>query len=230
MLMGTNCTRNCRFCNVAHNNPTALDPLEPKNISQAVKQLALKYVVVTSVTRDDLPDGGASHFALTIKEIRLTNPTTLIEVLIPDFLGSKAAIKIVTDAKPNVISHNMETVKSLYSTVRPQAEYARSLMVLKTIKQLNPSIKTKSGIMLGLGETSEEIKQLFFELLEADTDFLTIGQYLQPTAAHIPVQEYITPAQFEKLGQQARLAGFKFVASAPLVRSSFNAGEAFGLH
>ena len=229
MIMGTNCTRNCRFCNVRHDNPQQLSPEEVHNVAEAVKKLGLKYVVVTSVTRDDLPDGGAGHFAKVIKEIRQAAPEILIEVLIPDFMGSICALNAVTDVSPDVISHNMETVESLYPAVRPEAEYRRSLSLLKSIKVLNPGIRSKSGIMVGLGETEGQVYELFNDLLEADCEFLTIGQYLAPTKSHIPVQEYIEPVQFEKYGTAARQMGFKFVASAPLVRSSFRAGEAFGL-
>ena len=229
MIMGTNCTRNCRFCNVRYEAPTALDPEEPKNVAKAVKELGLTYVVVTSVTRDDLPDGGASHFAQVISEIRAASPETVIEVLIPDFQGSMEALKTVADAAPDVISHNMETVQTLYPTVRPEAGYERSLDVIRQIKQLNPSIRSKSGIMLGFGETEEQVYALFDDLREVGCELLTVGQYLAPTKAHVPVAEYIEPAQFEAYGVIAEQKGFAFVASAPLVRSSYHAGEAFGL-
>ena len=230
MIMGTNCTRNCRFCNVNNDTPQHLNAEEPKNVARAVKELGLKYVVVTSVTRDDLPDGGAGHFVKVIHSIRQDAPDTLIEVLIPDFMGDINGLNAVTDAYPDVISHNVETVKSLYSKVRPQAGYRRSLDLIKNIKLLNPAIRSKSGIMVGLGETEDQVYELFSDLLEVNCDFLTIGQYLSPSKSHIPVGEYIEPVQFEKYGATAREMGFHFVASAPLVRSSFDAGEAFGLH
>jgi len=226
MIMGTNCTRNCCFCNVRHEEPESLDRNEPKNVAQAVKELALKYVVVTSVTRDDLPDGGAGHFAETIRAIRKNAPMTAIEVLIPDFGGSMEALKTVIDAGPDVISHNMETVKYLYSAVRPQAEYERSLELLRNIKRLNSDIRSKSGIMVGFGENEEQVYELFDDLRVVGCEFLTIGQYLAPTKKHIPVYEYITPVQFDIYGAEAKKRGFGFVASAPLVRSSFNAGDA----
>ena len=228
MIMGTNCTRNCRFCNVRHEQPQQLSSDEPKNVAQAVKELGLKYVVVTSVTRDDLSDGGAEHFAKVITEIKGIAPQVIIEVLTPDFRGSLDSLETVADAKPAVISHNMETVKYLYSAVRPQADYRRSLDLLKNIKLLNPAIKSKSGIMIGLGETKEQVYGLFDDLLEVGCEFLTIGQYLAPSKQHYPIKEYIEPSLFEEYGEIARQKGFSFVASAPLVRSSFNASEAFG--
>jgi len=229
LIMGTNCTRNCGFCNVRYEQPQQLNLEEPQNVAQAVKELGLKYVVVTSVTRDDLPDGGAEHFAKVIKAVQCASPETIIEVLIPDFKGDSAALKKVTDAFPAVISHNMETVKDLYADVRPQAEYRRSLDLIKSSTQLNPGIRSKSGIIVGLGETKEQVYGLLDDLRTVNCDFLTIGQYLAPSKQHLPVKEYITPAQFEEYGEAARQKGFAFVASAPLVRSSFRAGEAFGL-
>jgi len=229
MILGTNCTRNCRFCNVRFDAPTPVDPNEPQGVAEAVKALSLRYVVVTSVARDDLSDGGAMQFAKVIRAIRQTAPDTAIEVLIPDFQGNLAALKCVTDAAPDVISHNMETVRTRYGDVRPQADYAQSLEVLRRIKELNPTVRSKTGIMLGLGETTEEVHALFDDLRAVGCEFLTIGQYLAPSKAHAPVQEYIPPAQFETLGQLARGKGFAFVASAPLVRSSYHAREALGL-
>jgi len=229
MILGTNCTRDCRFCNVHNDLPEIPDPDEPIKIALAIKELELKYVVVTSVTRDDLPDGGAGHFAKVILEVRRASPETVIEVLIPDFKGNLDALKIVTDASPDVISHNMETVEPLYAAVRPQAGYARSLNLLKNIKLLNPNIHSKSGIMVGLGETKEDVHKLFDDLRENCCEFLTIGQYLAPSKQHIPVAEYIEPCLFEEYGETARQKGFEFVASAPFVRSSYNASEAFGL-
>ena len=226
MLMGTNCTRNCRFCNVRSGSPERLDPEEPEKVAQAVKSLELKYVVVTSVTRDDLPDGGAGHFANVIRETKNASPGTAIEVLIPDFEGSAYALNMVTDAHPTVISHNMETVEPLYPVVRPQAQYKRSLDVLRNIKTLASDILTKSGLMVGLGESSRQVCELFDDLLEAGCEFITIGQYLAPTRQHIPVHEYIHPSLFEEYGSIARKKGFRHVASAPLVRSSYNARDA----
>jgi lipoic acid synthetase len=228
MILGTACTRDCRFCNVRHGEPLPPDPEEPQNVARAVKELGLQYVVITSVTRDDLPDGGAEHFAEVISAIKEYAPETAIEVLIPDFKGDLSALKTITDASPTVISHNMEAVKSLYSDVRPQAEYRRSLNVLKNIKELNPKIRSKSGIMVGLGETREQVYELFDDLREACCEFLTIGQYLAPTKEHLQVQEYIEPSAFEEYKTAATQKGFEFVASAPFVRSSYHAGEALG--
>ena len=229
MILGTNCTRNCRFCNVSYDAPTLVDPDEPQRVADAVKALGLQYVVVTSVTRDDLPDGGATQFAAVIHALRQTAPDTAIEVLIPDFQGDHAALKLVTDAAPDVISHNMETVASLYQDVRAEADYMRSLAVLRKIKELNPAVRSKTGIMVGLGETCAEVEALFDDLRAVGCEFLTIGQYLAPSKAHHPVQAYITPEQFEVYGAIAQEKGFDFVASAPLVRSSYHAGEALGL-
>lgn len=226
MILGVNCTRNCRFCNVTNSDPQNIDANEPMRIAEAVSRLELKYVVVTSVTRDDLPDGGAAHFAATIRAIHELNPNTAIEVLIPDLLGNKNALKLVTDANPEVISHNMETVKALYEQVRPQAIYERSLDVLKAIKELAPHIHSKTGIMLGLGENTEQVYQVMDDLRAVGCEFLTIGQYLAPSSAHYPIQEYITPEQFDHYGEVAKEKGFDFVASAPFVRSSYNAAEA----
>ncbi len=229
IIAGTNCTRDCRFCDVCHGEPHPLDPSEPENIAKAVSKLGLRYVVITSVTRDDLTEGGAEHFANVIRAIRKASPETAVEALIPDFQGDVAALNIVTDASPAVISHNMETVRSLYPDVRPQAGYERSLDVIKRIRLLNPDIRSKSGIMVGLGETKEQVLTLFDDLCVAGCEFLTIGQYLAPSKAHFPVQAYIEPSQFDEYKIAAERKGFKFVASAPLVRSSYHAGEALGL-
>ena len=226
MILGVNCTRNCRFCNVIHQEPQQVDPKEPERIAQAVSKLGLKYVVITSVTRDDLPDGGAAHFAATVRAIHELTPKTSVEVLIPDLLGDKKALKIVTDSNPEVISHNMETVKTLYDQVRPQAIYERSLEVLKNIKVLAPHIHSKTGIMLGLGEKDTQVYELMRDLRAVGCEILTIGQYLAPSSEHYPVQEYITPEAFDHYGEEARKLGFSFVASAPFVRSSYNASEA----
>jgi len=229
MILGTSCTRNCRFCNVNHSTPQTINPDEPEKIAQAVKELNLKYVVITSVTRDDLPDGGANHFAKAIRAIKINSPKTVVEVLIPDLGGDFNSLKTIADEFPAVISHNMETVASLYQSVRPQAEYQRSLNVLKNIKKLNSKIKSKTGIMLGLGEQKDEVLRLFDHLRCVECDFLTIGQYLTPSKEHFPVQEYITPEQFKQFGKIAEDKGFTFVASAPFVRSSYNAGEAMSI-
>ncbi len=226
MILGVNCTRNCRFCNVTNSEPQKIDADEPNRIAEAVSKLGLKYVVITSVTRDDLPDGGAAHFAATIRAIHALTPNTAVEVLIPDLLGNQDALKAVIDARPEVISHNIETVKELYDQVRPQAIYERSLQVLKSIKELAPDIRSKTGIMLGLGETAEQIYRVFNDLRDVNCEFLTIGQYLAPSSAHYPVQEYVTPEEFDRYGQIAKEKGFAFVASAPFVRSSYNASEA----
>ena len=229
MILGTNCTRNCRFCNVRNDMPQAVNPLEAEHVASAVNELGLRYVVITSVTRDDLPDGGAAHFAKVIAAIQASSPETAVEVLIPDFQGDVEALKTVANASPAVISHNMETVAPLYEAVRPQAEYRRSLKVLENIKRLNPDIRSKTGIMLGLGETKEQVHALFDDLRSVGCEFLTIGQYLAPSRQHFPIHEYITPQQFEEYGAIAKEKGFTFVASAPLVRSSYHAGEALGL-
>ena len=229
MIMGTNCTRNCRFCNVEPakgKDLAALDANEPQNVARAVRQLDLNYVVITSVTRDDLSDGGAKHFANTISAVRELSPKTAIEVLIPDFRGDKDALHTVTSAQPDVISHNMETVEALYPQVRAGADYQRSLELITNIKQLAPSIKAKSGVMLGLGETKEQMLELFDDLLQAGCELLTIGQYLAPSLEHHPVQAFIEPSIFEEYGEIARKKGLSFVASAPLVRSSYQAEEA----
>jgi lipoic acid synthetase len=226
MILGIHCTRNCRFCNVTHDDPQTVDPEEPGKVGEAVAKLDLKYVVVTSVTRDDLPDGGAGHFAAVIEAIRARSPQTAIEVLIPDFQGSESALKAVVNAAPDVISHNMETVKELYDAVRPEAVYERSLAVIRGIRQLSDTIKSKSGIMIGVGETPDQVLTLMDDLRAADCQFLTIGQYLAPSMQHHPVIEYVTPEDFDAYAKTAYEKGFDFVASAPFVRSSYNAGEA----
>jgi len=228
MILGTHCTRNCGFCNVRHEKPQPIDIDEPQKIAQAIEKLDIQYIVITSVTRDDLPDGGAMHFANVVRAIRKSSPNTAIELLIPDFQGNIDALKTVTDAKPDVISHNMETIKDLYSQVRPQAEYQRSLDLLRNIKMLNSEIRSKSGIMLGLGETKDQVHELFDDLRKVGCEFLTIGQYLAPSPQHLPIQEYIEPDTFDEYGKTARKKGFSFVASAPFVRSSYHAGEALG--
>lgn len=226
MIMGSECSRNCRFCDVVHSgNLGALDPNEPENLAKATMDLGLKHVVVTSVTRDDLADGGAGHFAEVIRAIRSKDKDIIIEVLIPDLQGDVDSLKLVVDAEPDIINHNIETIKSLYSKVRPQAIYERSLEVLANVKKLNPKIFTKSGIMLGLGEEEAQVVQVFKDLRSVDCDFLTVGQYLPPSTKHVELKEYITPEQFDRYRELAEELGFKFVASSPLVRSSYKASE-----
>lgn len=226
MILGKICTRNCRFCAVNKGRPESLKPGEPFKVGEAVVKLGLKHVVITSVTRDDLADGGAGHFALTIKAVHNLSPGTSVEVLIPDFLGSVEALRLVTAARPEIIGHNIETVPRLYSRVRPQADYRRSLEVLDMVKRLDPGISTKSGIMLGLGETESEVIEVLTDLREVGCDFVTLGQYLQPTKQHLPVQEFITPEVFEKYGRRAEEMGFSHVVSTPLARSSYHAEQA----
>jgi lipoic acid synthetase len=229
LILGTNCTRNCAFCNVACGKPDELDPLEPEHIAEAVSALGIRYAVITSVTRDDLADGGASHFAKTVEAVRKRCPKTAIEVLIPDFQGDVAALSLVAEAAPDVISHNMETVKELYAKVRPQADYRRSLELIGNIRKLNPNIRSKSGIMLGLGETRDRVMETLGDLLRVGCEFLTIGQYLAPSKAHAEVREYVHPSIFSEYKTMAESMGFAFTASAPFVRSSYRAGEAMGL-
>jgi lipoic acid synthetase len=229
MILGTSCTRDCRFCNVHCGAPLPVDAKEPERIGEAVRRLGLHYVVITSVTRDDLPDGGAAQFAETVAAIRRANPETAVETLTPDFRGNAAALARVVEARPAVISHNMETVAALYPEVRPQADYRQSLALLRDIRRLNPEVHSKSGVMLGLGETKAQLLELFGDLREAGCEFLTIGQYLAPTREHLPVRAYIHPDQFAEYGALAKEMGFSFVASAPFVRSSYHAGEALGI-
>lgn len=225
MILGNTCTRNCRFCSVSKGKGEILDKNEPENVAKAAKQLGLKHIVVTSVTRDDLADNGAKHFSETILKLKEYLPDSTIEVLIPDFQGNYDSLKTVVDAKPDIINHNIETVISLYDRVRPMAEYQRSLEMIKRVKQLNPNIFTKSGVMVGLGETKEEISQVMDDLLEVNCDILTIGQYLNPSDEHIPIKEYVTPEQFKLYKQIGLEKGFQYVASGPFVRSSYNAIE-----
>ncbi|MCS5422284.1 MULTISPECIES: lipoyl synthase [Psychrilyobacter] len=227
LIMGGVCTRKCKFCNVKDGSPKDLDSDEPKHIAEAVKKLKLNYVVVTSVTRDDLADGGASHFAKVIREIRKIDKDVRIEVLIPDLKGREESLKIVLKAMPEVLNHNIETIPRLYDLIRPEAEYNRSLDILKSAKTTAPKIKTKSGIMLGLGETREEVIEVFKDLREHSCDLLTIGQYLRPSAEHYPVYEYVTPEEFEWYKQKAEEMGFENVASGPLVRSSYKAWQLY---
>ncbi len=227
MIMGDTCTRACAFCDVKTGLPGKLDQLEPFKIAEAVKKLNLKHVVITSVDRDDLDDGGSEHFFDTINQTRKQNPNTTIEVLTPDFLRKGDAYKRVLDANPDVFNHNIETVPSLYLKVRPGSRYFSSLELLKNAKQVNKNVFTKSGIMVGLGETRDEILQVMDDLKTADVDFLTIGQYLQPSTKHYPLDRYYTPKEFEDLGTIAKAKGFLLVSSSPLTRSSYHADEDF---
>lgn len=228
MILGNQCTRNCRFCAVGKGFPQTVDPNEPERVAKAVHQLNLRHVVITSVTRDDLPDGGASHFANVIQAIRASNPDEppVVEVLIPDFQGNRAALDLVIKAKPEIINHNIETVPRLYPTVRPEADYHRSLELLAQVKAAAPSIMTKSGIMVGLGETVDEVSDVFRDLRAVGCDLLTIGQYLAPSKSHHPVVAYIHPDQFAAYRQEAEAMSFRHVASGPLVRSSYHADQA----
>ncbi|WP_075534567.1 lipoyl synthase [Candidatus Pelagibacter communis] len=227
MIMGDTCTRACGFCDVKTGKPDKLDPFEPYKISNAVKKLNLKHVVITSVDRDDLPDGGSQHFFEVIKTTQKNNPNTSIEVLTPDFLRKGEAYKKVLEANPDVFNHNIETVPSLYRKVRPGARYFGSLELLKNSKQINKNVFTKSGLMVGLGETKDEILQVMDDLISADVDFLTIGQYLQPSPKHFPLVRYYHPDEFNELDQQAKAKGFLLVSSSPMTRSSYHADEDF---
>ena len=227
MIMGDTCTRACGFCDVKTGKPDKLDAFEPYKISNAVKKLNLKHVVITSVDRDDLPDGGSQHFFEVIKTTQKNNPNTSIEVLTPDFLRKGEAYKKVLEANPDVFNHNIETVPSLYRKVRPGARYFGSLELLKNSKQINKNVFTKSGLMVGLGETKDEILQVMDDLISADVDFLTIGQYLQPSPKHFPLVRYYHPDEFNELEQKAKAKGFLLVSSSPMTRSSYHADEDF---
>jgi len=224
MILGDRCTRNCSFCAVSHKPLTLPDPEEPARVAAAVASLKLKYAVITSVTRDDLVDGGGSHFIETIKEIHNQSPGTLIEILIPDLQGNWEALADILKARPDVLNHNLETVPRLYSHVRPGAEYERSLELLRRAKEMSPRTPTKSGVMLGLGETIEELQTTMVDLFDNGCDILTLGQYLQPSRAHLVVERFVPPEEFESLKEYAKDLGFKGVASSPTVRSSFEAG------
>jgi lipoic acid synthetase len=225
LIMGDACTRGCRFCAVETRAPAPLDSGEPARLAEAAARMGLRHVVVTTVTRDDLPDGGAAHFVAVIQALRETVPGAAIEVLTSDFAGNLAAVDTVVAARPDVFNHNIETVPRLYATVRPGADYARSLAVLARVREAAPSLPTKSGLMLGLGESAEEVVSVMRDLREAGCRMLTLGQYLRPSAQHLPVAEFVKPAVFARLGRQARSLGFESVASAPFVRSSYHAGE-----
>ena len=223
MLMGDTCTRSCRFCAVKTGRGGPLDPDEPRRVAEAAAELGLKHVVVTSVNRDDLPDGGANHFAETIRLLKEYSPNSTVEVLTPDFRGRRFCIEIVCEAHPDVFNHNTETVPRLYRTVRPQAKYARSLDFLRAIKEIDPTIYSKSGIMLGLGETKEEVLELFSDWKDAGVDCVTLGQYLKPGKGYLDVVEYLHPDRFDEYKAVAEELGFLYVASGPFVRSSYNA-------
>ena len=227
MILGSVCTRACAFCNIKTGRPDLLDPHEPERLAEAIGKLNLEHVVITSVDRDDLPDGGAEHFANCIHEIRKKAPNTTIEVLTPDFRRKLGAVKIVVDAKPDVYNHNIETVPSLYNKIRPGARYFHSLNILNEVKNFDPTIFTKSGIMVGLGETDQEIVQVMDDLRAAQVDFITIGQYLQPSPKHAPVRRFVTPEMFDYYGSLARSKGFLMVSSSPMTRSSYHAAEDF---
>jgi lipoic acid synthetase len=227
MILGSVCTRACTFCNVATGLPDRLDPHEPERVADALAGLGLSHVVVTSVDRDDLDDGGAAHFARTIRAIRARSPLTTIEVLTPDFLRKDGALEQVVEARPDVYNHNLETVPRLYAEVRPGARYFHSLRLLDRVKRLDPALFTKSGIMAGLGEDKTEVLQVMDDLRSAEVDFLTIGQYLQPTPKHHAVDRFVTPEEFESYRKHALGKGFLMVASSPLTRSSYHAGDDF---
>lgn len=227
LILGDRCTRNCTFCAVAHQPSGPPDPDEPLRVAEAVARMELGYVVITSVTRDDLPDGGAGHFAGTIREIRQRVPSARIEVLVPDFQGSAAALQTVLTAGPDVLNHNLETVPRLYDTVRPGADYRRSLTLLAQAREHDADLPTKSGLMLGLGEKDAEVRQTLNDLRAVDCRMLTLGQYLQPSATHLPVTRFVPPEEFERWKEIASTMGFAEVASGPFVRSSYHARELF---
>ncbi len=227
LILGDVCTRRCNFCAVTNGHPSTLDEDEPEKIARAVKQIGLRHVVITSVTRDDLPDGGASHYARTIKAIRTNNPTCTIEVLIPDFNGSEEALEIVLRECPDILNHNIETVPGLYPNVRPQADYELSLSLLEKVNVIHPGCITKSGLILGMGEEYDEIIDVMKDLREVDCDILTIGQYLRPGKEYIPINRYYHPEEFKRLKYEGEKMGFKHVESGPLVRSSYHAAAQF---
>jgi lipoyl synthase len=225
MLLGGVCTRNCSFCAVAHGRPQALDPDEPRRVAEGIVRLGLRHVVVTSVDRDDLPDGGAGHFAETARQIKARVPDCTVEVLVPDFRPDPAAIDLVTDAPIDILNHNLETVPRLYKRVRPGAKYLGSLQLLQRAKQRRPALLTKTGLMLGLGEAHDELREVFRDIAAAGCDILTIGQYLRPSVEHLPVERYVPPQEFVALRDEALGFGFRHVEAGPLVRSSYHAWE-----
>ncbi len=227
MILGSVCTRACAFCNIKTGRPDQLDPHEPERLAEAVGKLGLEHVVITSVDRDDLEDGGADHFVRCIHKIRMSSPATTIEILTPDFLRKEGAVERIVEAKPDVYNHNIETVPGLYNRIRPGARYFHSLKLLSKVKELDPSIFTKSGLMVGLGETKEEVLQLMDDLRSANVDFMTIGQYLQPTPRHAPIDRYVTPDEFKYYERMAWAKGFLMVSATPLTRSSYHAGSDF---
>jgi len=227
MVMGDICTRACAFCNVATGKPGPLDVDEPKKVAEAVALMELSHAVITSVDRDDLDDGGAGHIAATVRAIRQASPSTTIEVLTPDFLRKDGAVEIVVEAQPDVFNHNLETVPHLYLKIRPGARYFHSMRLLQQVKELDPNMFTKSGIMVGLGESRDDIMQVMDDMRAADIDFITIGQYLPPTAKHAAIDRFVTPQEFEGLEKTAYAKGFLMVSSSPLTRSSHHAGDDF---
>jgi len=227
MILGSTCTRSCRFCNIATGIPDKLDPHEPDNVGKAAGELGLNHIVITSVDRDDLEDGGANHFARTIAKIKLYAPGTTVEILTPDFRRKYDVLKIVVNAKPDVFNHNIETVPRLYNQIRPGARYFHSLNLLKHVKELDPKIFTKSGLMVGLGEDKEEVLQVMDDMRSADIDFITIGQYLRPTPKHAEVKRYVTPEEFDYYERMAKAKGFLMVSASPFTRSSYHAGDDF---
>ena len=227
LILGDRCTRHCRFCAVTHDNPLALDTGEPHRVAEAVIRLGLRHVVITSVTRDDLADGGAGHFADTVTAVREVSPEITIEVLVPDFQGSAAALARLMTSSPDVVNHNLETVPRLYATVRPEADYRRSMDLLEGARMIDNRTVTKSGLMLGLGENRDEVLAVMADLRRVNTDLLTLGQYLPPSPQHIPLARYVTPAEFDDLAVMGRQMGFRAVASGPFVRSSFHAAELY---
>ena len=227
MIMGEICTRACAFCNVSTGMPLPLDTDEPARVADAVAKLGLRHIVITSVDRDDLNDGGAQHFADTIYAIRANSPETSMEILTPDFLRKEGALEIVVEARPDVFNHNLETTPRLYLNIRPGARYFHSMRLLQRVKEIDPTIFTKSGIMVGLGESREEVMQVMDDMRSADIDFITIGQYLQPTRKHAPIDRFVTPEEFESYATMARAKGFLMVSATPLTRSSHHADEDF---
>jgi len=225
MILGNTCTRNCRFCAVDSGCPEPVDQNEPERVAEAVKILGLRHAVITSVTRDDIPDGGASIFAETIRAIRRLHPDCSVEVLIPDFAGSEESLRTVVEARPDILNHNIETVERMYRHIRPQAVYSRSLELLRRAKEMDTNILTKSGIMVGVGETVSEVVETMKDLRVVDCDILTIGQYLRPSAGHAPIDRYYTQDEFDALKKAGLELGFRHVESAPLVRSSYHAAE-----